>query len=830
MKTGYSVCWSPISRSIPAFLLLLLWLTGLLVPELVSAQNRDFNAERIIIDDNADDGTRNTMTIQTPDSLGQDVILRIPDMGTDSAQFILVPFGSAGPWFLNGNAGTTAGANFLGTTDATALHLYVNGGSGGASNSLILNTNRSIQRDTGGNARGNNAVDLQIVRDDPAKVASGVSAFIGGGERNRAASNRATVSGGFGNNAAAVDATIAGGTLNTASSLASTVSGGQRNTASGFISNIAGGARNTTDGQYGAIIGGRGLTLNGEGSFGYLGNNFTGSLNGNNRMTVDSANVGVFGNTDLWLANNDGEASRLLLFEPNSTVGAFPRDTTYHTSFEAGDQSADINYTLPTAQGGANTVLTNDGSGALSWTTVSGGGGGLTHFTESYDSTNNIAGLQPSGSATHISIMLGPKGNGALQADVTDSAASGGVARGNNAVDLQMNRNDSSRVASGSFSTISGGQSNGASGQNATVGGGLGNVVAGNGATVAGGQGNSAEVSLATIGGGFQNRATGFRSTVAGGRDNWVDAQNATIGGGTSNYVSGSRGVVAGGDTNVVLGSRSTISGGFMNKIEGVECAIPGGAGLTLDATANNTFGFHSGSTARPMTISASDVAVFGNADLWLANNDNAVSQLRFYERYNTTGAFPNTANFTSFESPATLAANIEYILPAAAGAVGQQLTVSGVAGTRVTLGWAAASDVMKKTEFLTLSGEDVLKQFRTFDLGTWRYDPIIDPQGKRHYGVMAQDFNRAFGNDGVGEIGSDTTVDNLDLHGVAWLAIQGLEERTSQNRETSEAQVTQIEEQTMLIEELRAELQSQRTEIEQLRQMLEQLKESLPD
>lgn len=329
------------------------------------SQNRDLRAERIIVDDNGSDGTANTITLQTSGSLSQNVTLTIPDPGSDSALLLLAPAGSSGPWLLGGNSGTTAGTDFFGTTDATALHLYVNNGN---DNALILNPNGSVQRDLGGNSRGNNAVDLQVVRDDPTKIAAGVSSVVAGGERNRASSNRATVSGGFGNIASDVDATVSGGTLNTASEWGSTVSGGQRNTASGFISNVSGGARNTVDGQYGAILGGRGLTLNGEGSFGYLGNNFTGSGNGSQRMVVDSANVGVFGNTDIWLANNDGEASRLLFFEPNSTVGSFPTDTTFYTSIQAGDQSANINYVLPTSPPTTNgQMLASDTNGVMSW-------------------------------------------------------------------------------------------------------------------------------------------------------------------------------------------------------------------------------------------------------------------------------------------------------------------------------------------------------------------------------------------------------------------------------------------------------------------------------
>jgi len=42
----------------------------------------------------------------------------------------------------------------------------------------------------------------------------------------------------------------------------------------------------------------------------------------------------------------------------------------YSTVFEAGTQTATIVYTLPTAQGGTNTFLKNDGTGVLSWDTL----------------------------------------------------------------------------------------------------------------------------------------------------------------------------------------------------------------------------------------------------------------------------------------------------------------------------------------------------------------------------------------------------------------------------------------------------------------------------
>jgi hypothetical protein len=65
------------------------------------------------------------------------------------------------------------------------------------------------------------------------------------------------------------------------------------------------------------------------------------------------------------------------------------------------------------------------------------------------------------------------------------------------------------------------------------------------------------------------------------------------------------------------------------------------------------------------MSVTANDVVVFANADMWLANNRSQASQLRFYESYGTNGAFPNTANYTSFEAQAQ-GADIVYVLPSA--------------------------------------------------------------------------------------------------------------------------------------------------------------------
>ncbi|MBK8909758.1 MAG: hypothetical protein IPM61_00355 [Chlorobi bacterium] len=92
------------------------------------------------------------------------------------------------------------------------------------------------------------------------------------------------------------------------------------------------------------------------------------------------------------------------------------------------------------------------------------------------------------------------------------------------------------------------------------------------------------------------------------------------------------------------------------------------------------------------MTITDANVAVFGNTNLWLANNNNAPSELRFFEAYNTAGAFPSGTNYTAFKAQ-TQANDITYTLPAANGTDGQVLRLAtGATATAGTLEWATAS------------------------------------------------------------------------------------------------------------------------------------------
>ena len=65
----------------------------------------------------------------------------------------------------------------------------------------------------------------------------------------------------------------------------------------------------------------------------------------------------------------------------------------------------------------------------------------------------------------------------------------------------------------------------------------------------------------------------------------------------------------------------------------------------------------------------------------------------------------------------------------------------------------------------------------------------------------MAQDFYAAFGHDGVGQIGTETTINSGDMAGILMIAVQALEKRTAELKQ-KEAQIAVLQAQ---VEDLKA-------------------------
>jgi len=149
------------------------------------------------------------------------------------------PAGSADAWSRTGNAGTTAGVNFIGTTDSQPLEFKVNG-------TRVL---RLEPRGRGPNIIGGYS-DNSVSGGNPIDGAT-ISGGGAGGYANRVSGHYGTVGGGRGNT----------------SSEGGTVGGGEENTSDGGWSTVGGGHLNGASGQYSTTPGGFGNSAAGWGSF-----------------------------------------------------------------------------------------------------------------------------------------------------------------------------------------------------------------------------------------------------------------------------------------------------------------------------------------------------------------------------------------------------------------------------------------------------------------------------------------------------------------------------------------------------------------------------------
>jgi len=148
---------------------------------------------------------------------------------------------------------------------------------------------------------------------------------------------------------------------------------------------------------------------------------------------------------------------------------------------------------------------------------------------------------------TNTPLVLQPLGTGALQAQKTDSTATGGNARGANAVDWQTSRTTAAQVASGAQSVISGGQNN---------------TTAGTQAVVVGGSTNTANYSYQFIGAGINNILNGSPATasaIVAGQSNTISGGYSGILNGHLNTASGYFNLVVGGESNSATSS-STVT------------------------------------------------------------------------------------------------------------------------------------------------------------------------------------------------------------------------------------------------------------------------------
>jgi trimeric autotransporter adhesin len=258
-------------------------------------------------------------------------------------------------------------------------------------------------------------------------------------------------------------------------------------------------------------------------------------------------------------------------------------------------------------------------------------------------------------------------------------------------------------------------------------------------------------------------------------------------------------------------------------SLAGVASAQTGNTSLGTDALAHNTTGSENtaiGINALQSNTSGNNNTASGAGSLVINTTGIDNTAIGFSALHNNfTGAL-NTAsgfealtiNTTGNENTAIGAfANVSAGNLFNATAMGHGAIVN--ASNKIRLGnvrvaviegqvaFTASSDKTKKENFEPVDGEEVLGKIRGFELTSWNFIGH-DPKEFRHYGPMAQDFFAAFGHDGVGQIGSETTINSGDLAGILMIAVQALEKRTAELQKEAQFAVLQSE-----VKDLKAKL-----------------------
>lgn len=463
-------------------------------------------------------------------------------------------------WQTTGNAGTTPGTHFVGTTDGQPLDLYANnqrilrldgaysspnitGGSvsnvvnplaaggtiGGGGGLWGENPNRVTDNyGTIGGGVGN------VAGDDAGNVFGAEYVVVGGGAFNRAELSYVTVSGGRSNVARSAGAVIAGGQVNWIADQATNavIAGGRlNNVGTGAIDTaIGGGFSNLVEtGAGGSVIaGGQANEIRQDA--------FLGSIAGGQRNKIGTNSIyGVVGGGWHNAIGRDGRAAVIVGGEYNEAGAPFVAVGGGHENRVAsGSTNAVIaggwmnsigeNALSATVVGGNENVINRDSS----WATISGGNA-------------NTIGTN----CCYVVISGGAENTVGTNSDASVIAGGGG-----NSIDDQS-----------TYGAIGGGWHNaiGTNCYGAVIAGGLQNLIYGaaDGAFIGGGGGrqtvfedgseiwhykpNRVAATLGVVGGGWGNEI-GYQasnSVIVGGSENLIrsNALYASIGGGMGNVI-----------------------------------------------------------------------------------------------------------------------------------------------------------------------------------------------------------------------------------------------------------------------------------------------------
>lgn len=362
-------------------------------------------------------------------------------------------------WNLSGNAGTSPGINFVGTTDNQPLRFRVN--------------NVAALQYQPGTTLPNVVAGLASFH--PSVISSGVSGAViaggnapsggvtglGGGDFMAVYDNDGAIGGGFGNKVGSNNgditdgafATVGGGVFNSAANYAASVCGGDGNFAGAQRSFIGGGFANQALGGMSTLGGGLVNTILANADYATIGG-------GNaNVIQVSATNSSIAG----------GISNVIETIVIGSTIGGGIQNRIKLGAF--GTIAATI------AGGLHNTIDTEDPR----YATIGGGANNI---------VNEVGGT-----------IAGGLNN-------TNTGAGATIGGGDN------------NLSSGGQATVAGGYFNRSTGQQSAIGGGENNISTNSYSTVGGGSLNTSGGFGSTVSGGAQNYSLGQYATVGGGSFN----------------------------------------------------------------------------------------------------------------------------------------------------------------------------------------------------------------------------------------------------------------------------------------------------------------------
>lgn len=382
-------------------------------------------------------------------------------------------------------------------------------------------------------------------------------------------------------------------------------------------------------------------------------------------------------------------------------------------------------------------------------------------------------------------------------------------------------------TASGGDSFIGGGTGNTSTGTNGFIGGGLNNTSAGansgiiageynsigTGATnslIGGGEQNNIQSSYSVIYAGEYNKidSDANNSFIASGRYNYINASYSAIGSGESNTINSNSNYsyIGAGKTNVISANSpySSIHNGWNNTIASSSSYSVIGAGEYNDVNGSYSFvgaGYDNNITGSYSSIFAGrDNNLTGNYSTIGAGRENIVNgNHALVLGYQSTASANNTV---VFGRKATSSHEGSFVFAdgnnaAVSSSTTNQMTMrytdeisfytnSGSSvGARLNGGnssWSTISDRSLKENILTLNPKLILEKLNKLNIFSWSYIGYGD-KGIRNYGPMAQDFYELFGEDGIGQIGTDKTITFYDLSSVGILGVQALKENLINNK-----------------------------------------------